>query len=357
MNPSNSKDSSDSTDSTNPLDSSDSLHPSNSSDSGNSSNALDLSNSFHSSDWKSLVILWLPIGVALAWLIQKASWFWENNPDMQFGYVIPILAGYLLFEGFERQPSLRTKCSFVNVFLMLIGIAFLFLTQIYQAAYGLTATSMTGLGLGFLAVSWGHLLYIYGLAGLKAFGFGLAFILIAIPIPSVIYGEIISILQKGIAVVNVDVLMLLGTPASIQGNLVRLSPDNVLGIDEACSGIRSLQSALMATLFIGYLTLNRWSMRAFLLVAGLMLAVFGNFIRVFSLSYSASKHGTQAVDAAHDFAGWSILAFTVVGVALLSWIFGKVETKLAEMKTPTPSSAESHDSSSAESSTESSTQS
>lgn len=283
-------------------------------------------------DWGRVVILWLPIAVALAWLIQKASWFWNNNPDMQFGYVIPLLAGYLLFEGFERQPPIRAKWSISNIILVVIGIAFLFLTQIYQAAYGLTATSMTGLGLGFLAVSCGHLMFVYGWQGVKIFGFGLAFLLIAIPIPSVIYGEIISMLQKGITAVNVEVLTLMGKPAWVQGNLVKLST-GVLGVDEACSGIRSLQSAVMATLFIGYLTLARWSLRALLFVAGLMLAIFGNFIRVFSLSYSASLHGTEAVDAAHDFAGWSILAFTVVGVALISWVLGKVEKMISEMKT------------------------
>jgi exosortase len=189
---------------------------------------------------------------------------------------------------------------------------------------------MAGLGLGFLGVSMGNLWYAYGSAGVKTFGFGLAFFLIALPIPSVIYGQIISSLQHGITVVNVEVLALLGTPASIQGNLVQL-PTGVLGVDEACSGIRSLQSTVMATLFIGYLTLERFGFRALLFVSGLLLAIFGNLIRVFSLSYSASIHGIEAVDAAHDVAGWSILMFTVVGVGVLSWVFGKMEAAMSRV--------------------------
>ena len=274
-----------------------------------------------------VLYLWLPTLITLAWLLTKASWFWTNNPDMQFGWVIPMLSGYLLFEGFEKQPPVVGRWSVVSVLLLLVGAVFLFMTQIYQAAYGLTATSMAGLGLGFVAVAFGNLIYAYGWPGVKTFGFGLAFVLIALPIPSVIYGEIISTLQKGITVVNVEVLALLGTPASIQGNLVQL-PTGVLGVDEACSGIRSLQSTVMATLFIGYLTLQRFSFRVFLFFSGLLLAILGNLIRVFSLSYSASIHGIGAVDAAHDVAGWSILAFTVVGVGVLSWVFGKIEVAL-----------------------------
>ena len=272
----------------------------------------------------SVILLWLPIGVALAWLLSKASWFWENNPDMQFGWVIPLLSGYLLFEGFEKSPTVVGKWTFVNVVPIAVGIGFLFLTQVYQAAYGLTATSMAGLGLGFVFVVMGHLQYIYGWPGIRTFGFGLAFVLIALPIPSVIYGQIISTLQRGITLVNVEVLALLGTPASIQGNLVQL-PTGVLGVDEACSGIRSLQSTVMATLFIGYLTLRRTSSRIGLFVGGVLLALLGNFIRVFALSYSASLNGIDAVDAAHDFAGWSILSFTVVGVGVMSWGLGKLE--------------------------------
>ena len=273
-------------------------------------------------------LLWTPIVVSLAWLINKASWFWNNNPDMQFGWVIPMLSGYLLFEGFEKRPVIVGRWSASSILSIAVGLAFLFLTQIYQAAYGLTATSMAGLGLGFLAVSMGNLLYAYGMPGVKTFGFGLAFFLIALPIPSVIYGQIISTLQQGITIVNVEVLALLGTPASIQGNLVQL-PTGVLGVDEACSGIRSLQSTVMATLFIGYLTLERFGFRSLLFVSGLLLAILGNLIRVFSLSYSASIHGIEAVDAAHDVAGWSILMFTVVGVGVLSWVLGKLEAAMA----------------------------
>lgn len=277
--------------------------------------------------WVSEGVLWMPIVIALAWLATKASWFWDNNPDMQFGWVIPLLSGYLLFEGFEKRPPIVGRWTFISIASILVGISFLFLTQIYQAAYGLTATSMAGLGLGFLCVSMGVLWYGYGYPGIKIFGFGLAFFLIALPIPSVIYGEIISFLQRWITIVNVEVLALLGTPASIQGNLVQL-PTGVLGVDEACSGIRSLQSTVMATLFIGYLTLERFSLRTLLFISGILLAVLGNLIRVFSLSYSASIKGIEAVDAAHDVAGWSILMFTVVGVGVLSWLFGKVELAL-----------------------------
>jgi exosortase len=99
-------------------------------------------------------------------------------------------------------------------------------------------------------------------------------------------------------------------------------------VDEACSGIRSLQSTVMATLFIGALTLKRGWLRVFLLAAGMSLAVVGNLFRSLFLSLTAHSRGTDAMKATHDMAGWSILLFTVVGVAALAWLFGKLEARL-----------------------------
>ena len=88
----------------------------------------------------------------------------------------------------------------------------------------------------------------------------------------------------------------------------------------------------MATLFIGYLTLKYWVSRFWLVIFGIGIAVLGNLVRVFSLSWSASKYGVQSVDSANDVAGWTILGVTVVGVGALSWVLGKVEGSLLHGK-------------------------
>jgi exosortase len=108
------------------------------------------------------------------------------------------------------------------------------------------------------------------------------------------------------------------------GSLIQL-PNGTVGIDEACSGIRSLQSTVMASLFIGYLSLQRASLRVLLLVAGVLLAITGNVIRSLYLCLSAYHRGIESISKVHDAAGWSILAFTAVGVILISWWFSRME--------------------------------
>jgi exosortase len=122
-------------------------------------------------------------------------------------------------------------------------------------------------------------------------------------------------------------LNLIGVAAQRVGSLIHL-PGGTVGIDEACSGIRSLQSTVMATLFIGHLTLRRFWLQAILFAAGILLAIVGNVGRSLFLSLMANAHGVQSLDRYHDTAGWSILLFTAAGVVLIAWALAKLESSL-----------------------------
>ena len=92
-------------------------------------------------DWRGLGYL-LPAGIAMAWLVSKAKWFWQHNPELQFGWIVLLLAAYLFWEAWESRPAYRWQWRISSGFCLALGIALLFLTQLYQSAYGLTAASL-----------------------------------------------------------------------------------------------------------------------------------------------------------------------------------------------------------------------
>ena len=269
----------------------------------------------------------LPAWVATAWLVSKAQWYWQHRPDLQFGWVVLLLAAYLFWESWEVRPASRFRTGFLAIASGLAGIALLFWVQIYQAAFGTMAALMWGLAIGVWLVILASLSYVFGWPGVRHFAFAFLFLGLALPLPGIVQGPVVNGLQRQVAAINVDVLNVLGVPAQQVGSLIHL-PNGTVGIDEACSGIRSLQSAVMATLFIGYLTLKRTSLRVALLGVGIGLALLGNVLRSLYLSYTANAKGLDSVAGVHDAAGWSILAFTVGGVALFSWLFSRFERKL-----------------------------
>ncbi len=271
-----------------------------------------------------MLLALLPSWIAFAWLASRASWFWNHRPDLNFGWVVLMLCGYLLWEAWEKRPTVQCRWRLPWLVLAVLGLSLVFLVQIYQAAFGMNAASLAGLAIGMMSLIAANLGYVFGGRGLCQFGFAFGFILIALPMPSVVHNLVVGGLQSKITFLNVEILNLIGIPAQQVGSLIRL-PTCTVGVDEACSGIRSLQSTLMATLFIGYLALSKTRFRIVLVFVGVLLAMIGNLGRSLILSYTANAKGLQALESVHDTAGWSILAFTAVGVALLAWFFSKLE--------------------------------
>ena len=277
-------------------------------------------------EWMPLIALF-PAWLALGWLVSKAKWFWQHNPELQFGWMVLLLCGYLIWEAWEVRPGTIWRWSPTGVVAALAGCGLLALTQIYQAAYGLTASSMSVLALGVMLVVASNISVVFGWRGVRHFAFSFAFIAFALPIPPAIYNPIVIGLQSKVAAVNVEVLNLIGIPAQQAGSLIHLS-NGTVGVDEACSGVRSLQSTVMAALFIGYLTLRNRSLQVGLLALGIVLAVFGNLVRSLFLTFTVYQQGTEAIQKFHDAAGWSILLFTAIGVAGAAVMLGKAEKSI-----------------------------
>lgn len=285
------------------------------------------------------VSVFLPALVAYAWLVSKASWYWNHREDLAFGWVVLLLSGYVLFEQWEKwnarshdhahghghgnsgPGALARVAGFI---LSLAGFGMLFQFQIYTASMGMKPAALMGLMVGCYGLIFGNLLWVTGWRGALHFAFGFLFLVVAMPMPSIVQGIVINGLQNLVSTIVVEILTLVGIPAQQVGSLIHL-PTGTVGVDEACSGIRSLQSTVMATLFIGYLSLRHWSMQAVLFFAGVILVFVGNIFRAFFLSYMANAHGLEAIDQYHDGAGYSVLAFSVCGVALLAWVIVRVE--------------------------------
>jgi len=208
------------------------------------------------------------------------------------------------------------------------GLGILFVMQLYQAAFGLMPAVMMGLTVGAYAVAAANIHYVYGWAGLRFYAFPLFFFLIALPLPSFIYAPLVNGLQQKTATANGETLNLIGIPAHRSGSLIEL-PNGTVGVNEACSGIRSLQSTVMATLFIGYLTLKRRFLQITLLLCGAFFAITGNLVRSLYLSLTANAKGLGAVEKVHDTAGWTILLFTAGSVALTAWLLSLLEKRVA----------------------------
>jgi exosortase len=148
----------------------------------------------------------------------------------------------------------------------------------------------------------------------RALAFPVCFFLVAVPWPTFVEAPLIQGLMRANIGVTIELLSVIGIPAVHHGNVIEIAT-GMVGIDDACSGIRSLQAALMLSLFFGELYALSVRRRTLCVFAGFALAFAFNVGRTLLLAQVASAKGVGAVATWHDPAGVTIL----VGCFLSLW--------------------------------------
>src|SRR5205823_351135 len=161
-------------------------------------------------------------------------------------------------------------------------------------------------------------------------------ILVAVAWPYRIEHALTQGLMRVVANLTVEVLGWFNIPAFQRGNLIEVST-GVVGIDEACSGIRSFQSTLMAALFLGELYVLRIPRRVLLLVGGIGLAFCFNVLRTLILTWHASSAGIASINKWHDPAGMSIFLISFACLwAIALWLRRRTTGQGLLSKAPNP---------------------
>ena len=279
-----------------------------------------------SSGWKNSLMTCLPLAVFVGWWIYSLQFQWRAQEEYRFGYLVVVLVAFLVWDRWDSRPIRDIPSSLWRAALWsLIGFPLVLVAELYRYALARSPASATALSLGTLCFIRAAILQQWGPQTLRHFRFPILFALIAVPIPGVLWSPVVFGLKGLVTFVNVELLNLLGIPALQQGSVIQL-PNCRVGVDEACSGIRSLQSSLMMALFIGDQSLRQAGLRWLLVGGAVGWAVVGNIGRSLYLSLTAHRHGAEALDAVHDTAGWSVLVVTLVGLGVMAWALARWES-------------------------------
>jgi exosortase len=156
----------------------------------------------------------------------------------------------------------------------------------------------------------------------RHFAFPIAFIFVAVPWISGIEQPIVQGLMRFVAAVATEALTLFGIPARLEGNLIRI-PNGLVGVNEACSGVRSLQTALMIGLLFGELKRFDLSRRILLIVSAVAFSLVANCGRAFFLVWIAATKGLTATNQWHDAAGYAIVVLVFIGTMGLAALLAR----------------------------------
>lgn len=239
---------------------------------------------------------------------------WATDGNYSHGFLIVPIAVYL---AWQRRSALSEASAKPSVFglVVIAGSLLVMAAGIFGAELFLTRVSIIG-------VLGGIVLFTYGWRALRALTFPLAFLLLMIPIPAIIFNQIAFPLQILASRAGETALNALQIPVLREGNVIVLS-NTTLEVAEACSGIRSLVSLLTLAIIYGYFVEQRIWARVVLALASIPVAVIANGARVAGTGVAAHYFGPKAAEGFfHTFSGWLVF---VVAFGCLFGIQGVID--------------------------------
>jgi exosortase len=244
---------------------------------------------------------------------------WAADENYSHGFLILPLAGYFAWKRRAELAATPRRPSFVGL-LVVVGSLLLLAAAVAAAELFVARLSLLGLLTG-------AILYLFGARHVKLLAFPLAFLVLMIPPPAIVFNQIALPLQLVASRLGEAAIRASGTPVLRDGNVLELVTVR-LEVAEACSGIRSIFSLLTFALVIAQL--GRYSaMRAWILAAATIpIAVVANATRVAAIGIAAGRLGPAVVDGPLHSASGVMVFVIAVGALLL------LERGLTRTRTP-----------------------
>lgn len=239
---------------------------------------------------------------------------WWTDPDYGHGFFIPLFSGYVFWRDRKKWASIEPSPNNWGLLVMLGAVVLLL--------FGSLAAELFTSRVSLLLLLGGIVLFLAGTKFLRAMSFPLAFLLLMIPIPEIIYNQITFPLQLLASRLGTYCLELANVPVLRDGNILTLS-NYSLEVVEACSGIRSLMALISLAIVYGYFVEPRRWVRYLLIAMMVPIAIFSNAIRIMGAGLMAHRFGPAAAEGfLHVFSGWVIF----VAALMLMFLSHRVVT-------------------------------
>lgn len=238
------------------------------------------------------------IGVVYWDVLRSLGLAWYTDDNYSHGFFIAPLAAYF---AWERRAEFTAKPIKPSAFGLIVvaGSLVLLVGGILGAELFISRVS-------FLGVLTGTILFLYGWQRLRVLAFPLAFMLLMIPIPAIIFNQIAFPLQLLASNVGEYTIRSVDIPILREGNVLILA-NAQLEVAEACSGIRSLVSLFTLGLVFGYFVDKRAWVRVVIALSSIPVAILANGLRVASAGVAAHNYGSAGVEGLfHEFSGWVV---------------------------------------------------
>jgi exosortase len=201
----------------------------------------------------------------------------------------------------ERREKLQKMALAPSAFGLVVVLG-----SVLVLVAGILGSELFLMRISILGTLVGVVLFLGGWSYLRALAFPLAFLLLMIPIPAIIFNQVAFPLQLLASQFGESAMGIANVPVLREGNVLILA-NTTLEVAEACSGIRSLVSLLTLAIVFGYFSDPRGWVRTLLALSSVPVAIVTNGFRVAGTGIAAHRFGAAAAEGFfHEFSGWLV---------------------------------------------------
>lgn len=247
------------------------------------------------------------MGLLLAWLYSSIlvhlARQWFSDANFSHGVFVPCFSLFVIWQSRAQLARLPARPANSGLVVILLGLITL-VVGVLGAELFLSRVSL-------LLVLAGVVVFFMGWRYFGAVLFPLAFLILMIPIPAILFNQITFPLQVLASKVATVMLPLAGVPVLREGNIINL-PAMPLEVAQACSGIRSLLSLTTLAIIYGYLMETRLWIRIVLALASVPIAVAANSLRIVGTGLLVQYWDPDKAEGFfHAFSGWLIFVLSL----------------------------------------------
>jgi len=241
---------------------------------------------------------WL-YGSTLTHLVKQ----WWHDPNFSHGFFVPAFSAFVVWQRRSHLAQIPLKPSWPGAGIVALALAVLVVGQ--------TGAELFLARFSLLLLVCGLIVLFLGWNCLRALLFPITFLVLMIPIPTIVFNQITFPLQFLASRLSAEGLSWLGVPVLREGNVIIL-PAMALEVAEACSGIRSLMSLATLAIIYGYLMDRNIAVRVLLAVASVPIAIVANGSRILGTGLLVQYwEPDKAEGFFHAFSGWLIFVVSL----------------------------------------------
>jgi len=247
---------------------------------------------------------------------------WANDDNYSHGFLIPVIAGYLIWQDRERLSDIHIKPSNSGIIFLILSLLFFIITNI--------GAELFTMRFSMLLVILSMVVYFAGWEFGKALSLPVAYLVFMIPLPAILWNKIAFPLKLFATKIAVGVIAFLGITVYGEGNIIHLS-NTTLEVVDACSGLRSLTSLLALSAAFALITDHSKLKKFIIFISAIPIAILVNIFRLSATAVLAKSYGPQVAQGfLHEVSG--IIVFIIAFLLLYAVHWGL--DKLSHLRAP-----------------------